>query len=501
MTRPLALAALLLLPLAAPAQEPVTTLTLSTRIVVLDIVVTDKQHHVVTTGLGRADFSILEDTSAQTIRSFDAPDAHVQPVGVEVHSAGDLKKIGDAPVTLLVLDELNTKFEDMSYSRDAMVKYLQAQPAVLRQPTVLLLAGNTRFQQLHDYTQNRDELIVQVKHHMPEIPTKFNAGRGGAMAVERLAQTLASLEQIAQASQGTPGRKNVVWVGAGFPSADTVGLDPKTAETILAAVRQCTDELLASRVTMYTINPTPNSTVVLEVETADDLTLSEDTNGSDPFQGRVTFSNLGPATGGIAYQSRNDISNEIAEGIAQGANYYTLSYAPTNRTDDAAAFRKIVIQMRDKNLHATTRNGYYPPSAATQNIAATEAPKQARNQLVMELSNAVNSAISYNGLEVSAVRNGASFTLTVKPAGLNWRDLNASTQQTEATVMAAWYDSKGKLLGHAGKELQATRPAADQAAPALFTLPVTLTGSPVRLRFVVRDAVNAHIGTVDILQP
>ena len=62
--------------------------------------------------------------------------------------------------------------------------------------------------------------------------------------------------------------------------------------------------------------------------------------------------------------------------------------------------------MKDPNLRATTRNGYYPPTAATQNIAATEAPKQAMAQVQLDISSAVNSAISYNGLEVKAARAG-----------------------------------------------------------------------------------------------
>ena len=295
MPRSLAAALLLVTCMSAMAQQdaPITTLKLSTRIVVLDIVVTDKKGNVVTTGLTRDDFTVVEDAVPQKIRSFDAPEAHVMPAGVEVNSAADLKKIGDAPVTLLVLDELNTRFEDMSYSRNSMVKYLQAQPAVLKQATVLLLATNTRFKQLHDYTQNRDELIELIKHHMPEYPSKFMAGKSGGVAVERMVQTLGALEQIAQASSGTPGRKNVVWVGQGFPSADLVGLDPKTAETITAAVKQCTDQLLAARVTMYTINPTPNSTVTLEVETPDDLALAETTTSVDPFQGSVNFFHAG----------------------------------------------------------------------------------------------------------------------------------------------------------------------------------------------------------------
>jgi VWFA-related protein len=498
--------ALLLLSVSVPAQTPDQpgqpgVLKLSTRIVVLDVVVTDKKGNVVTQNLTKDDFTIVEDHVPQTIRSFDPPSAHAMPAGVEVHSAADLKKIGDAPVTLLVLDELNTRFEDMSYSRNAMVKYLQSQPAVLKQPTVLLLASNTRFQQLHDYTQNRDELIDQVKHHMPEYPSKMMAGRGGGVAVERMAQSLASLEQIAQASMGTPGRKNVIWVGAGFPSADIVGLDPKTADTILAAVKQCTDELLAARITMYTINPTLNSTVTVDVQTPDDLTMSETTSGGEPYSGGVQFSTFAPATGGRSFLSRNDINNEIAEGIDQGNNYYTMSYVPTNKSDDAQKYRNIAIVMKDKDLHATTRNGYYPPSAATQNIAATEQPKQAAAELKMEISSAVNSAISYNGLDVKATKAGDVYMLRVKGKDLDWSSLDASREKAEVTVIAAWYDAKGKLVGHAGKEIPTTRPiAADpqSGADAVVAMPVTVPGGMARLRFVVRDAVNGRMGTVDL---
>ncbi len=157
--------------------------------------------------------------------------------------------------------------------------------------------------------------------------------------------------------------------------------------------------------------------------------------------------------------------------------------------------------MRDKNLHATTRNGYYPPTAATQNLALTEPPKQANNQLRMEISSAVNSAITYNGLDVKAVKSGDGYVLEVKGKDLDWTSLDAEKQKTEVTVIAAWYSSKNQLLGHAGKELVATRAVPEDAATgsdATFTVPVALTGNPVRLRFVVRDAVNGRIGTVDV---
>jgi VWFA-related protein len=490
-----------------PPTEPitrghsVTTLTVFTRIVVLDVVVTDKKGSLI---LDRSqnDFAITEDKVPQVVRSFEPPSAHSMPANVVVNGVQDLKKIGDAPVTILVLDELNTRFEDMSYVRNAMVKYLAAQPAVLRQPTLLLVATNTRFLQMHDYTQDRDQLINEIKHRVPEYPYKMMSGKGGAFTVERMAQGLASLEQIAQASAGTPGRKNVIWVGNGFPSVDLSVLDDKTSDTIQSAIKRCTDMLLAARITMYTIDPTLNSTVTLEIETPSDLDLAETDTGGDPFAGQVQFSNFAPATGGRAFLSRNDINNEIAEGISAGSNYYTLSYVPANGADEAAKYRNIRIVMKDPNLRATTRDGYYPSGAAATNPAVGEPPKQAKAQLELDISSAINSAISYNGLNVTATKAvAATYAITVKATGLDWRAVDAKTERTEATVMAAWYSDKGKLLGHAGKEIDSTRPANTDAAnppDVTFTLPANLPAEAARVRFIVRDAVNGHIGTVDI---
>jgi VWFA-related protein len=490
----------------APEGGPVSTLKVTTRIVVLDVVVTDKQGKLVERPLTKDDFTVLEDKVPQTIRSFETPAEHAMPVAAAgqavVHSAADLKKIGDAPVTVLVLDELNSRFEDMSFSRQMMVKYLQSQPPVLKQPTVLMIAMNTSFQQVHDYTQDRDALIEVVKKHMPEYPWKMmNSGAKGAGAVERMAQVLAALQQIAQASSGTSGRKNLIWVGNGFPSANLVGLPTDEADLIETAIRRMTARLLAARITMYTINPTANSSSTVEADDPEDLDQTGTDAGPDPFgEGSVSFSNFAPATGGIAYTGRNDVNNLIGEGIAKGERYYTLSYSPTNKSDDALKFRNIKIVMKDPALHATTRDGYFPETAGDLNpvVDKTMAAKQVRANLQLDISSALTSTMSYNGLAVTAAKGADGvWVVSVAEQGIGWSEPGANgAQHAEATVAAAWYDAKGKVLGHVARELVCPRGAGN--AGASFQLPVAITGSPVRLRFVVRDAVNGKMGTVDL---
>jgi VWFA-related protein len=480
------------------------TIKVTTRVVVLDVVVTDKKGNLVSRTLTRDDFTVLEDGHPQAIRSFEPPTEHQMPSGNNaiVNSAADLKKIGDAPVTVLVLDELNSRFEDMSFSRQMMVKYLQGQPSVLKQPTVLMVAMNNSFQQIHDYTQNRDELIEAVKKHMPEYPWRLaNSGRSGPGAVERMAQVMAALQQIGQASTGTSGRKNLIWVGNGFPSANLVGLDQTQSDLIEAAMRRCTARLLAARITMYIINPTASSTSVIEVDTPDDLNTSMDVNGRDPFSsGTVSFTNFAPSTGGAAFTGRNDLDNVIAEGVAKGQDYYTLSYSPTNTSDDAAKFRKIRIVMNDPALHATTRDGYYPETAADLNpvLDKTMSAKQVTANIKLDLSAALTTTISYNGLSMTATKSSAdAYTIQVAESGLGWSDPGPDgAQHTEATIAAGWYDNKGKLLGHVIREETSQRGSSN--AGASFSLPVTLPSNTNRVRFVVRDAFNGHMGTVDI---
>jgi VWFA-related protein len=492
-------------PLAAqsPQAEHTPTLTVTTREVVLDVIVTDKKGNLVHRDLTSDDFTIREDKQPQHIRSFQPPSQHAlpDPGTPVVNSAADLRKIGNAPVTILVLDELDSRFEDMSYARQMLIKYLESQPRVLRDPTVLMVASNSTFQQMHDYTQDRDALIAAVKKHMPEIPWRLmQGGSRGPAVVERLALVLSSLQQIAQASSGTPGRKNLIWVGNGFPTMNTVTMPSNEADQVDAAIRRCADRLLAARVTLYTINPTANSSSTVIADDPSDIDAAS-TLGPDPFsQGDTSFGSLALATGGIAFMGRNDLNNVIAEGISKGADYYTLSYSPTNHSPGSAAFRNIRIVMKDPNLRAVTRQGYYPDAAADLNpvVDRSMTTKQVMANLQLDLSSALTSTTAYNGLNISGKRLTASqWQINIAEQGIDWTGSDPNgTQHTEDTIAAGWYNTKNKLLGHVAHEQTCIRTTPN--AGASYTLTIQLPSGVGRLRFVVRDALNGRMGTIDI---
>ena len=156
--------------------------------------------------------------------------------------------------------------------------------------------------------------------------------------------------------------------------------------------------------------------------------------------------------------------------------------------------------MKDPNLHATTRDGYYPETAADLNpvLDKTMSTKQVTANLKLDLSAALTTTISYNGLSVTATKSAAdTYAIQVAETGIGWSDPGPDgAQHAEATVAAGWYDNKGKLLGHVIRE--ETFPRGNSDAGASFTLPVALPGNVAHVRFVVRDAFNGHMGTVDV---
>jgi len=194
-------------------------LTVNARLVVLDVVATGKNGNAIT-DLTAADFRVFEDGKPQRIVSFEAPAAHTLPVSAAdagaatVYDPARPAEFGQSPVTILVLDQLNTHFADSSFARRSLHDYLVKQPAVLAQPTSLLTLYDDNFKLLQQFTRDRDKLLQALA----AAPTKFAwkleiDGKTEHGPVERLEQSLRDLEEIAQSAARVPGRKNLIWIG------------------------------------------------------------------------------------------------------------------------------------------------------------------------------------------------------------------------------------------------------------------------------------------------
>jgi VWFA-related protein len=374
---------------------------------------------------------------------------------------------------------------------------------MLNQPTALIAATNTKFQLLRDYTLNRQAVLTALKNHFPEYPWRLmQSGKTGPGAAERLAMSLGSLEQIAEAVSGHPGRKNVVWVGRGFPAVNTQDSTDQAAAVIEKAVQHVIDVMRDARITLTTIDPTANTSAIVDIETPEDLDMAEGANGADPMAGDVNFQLLAPATGGRVYLSRNDVDAEIGTSIRDGNYYYTISYTPTADNAAAQPYRHIRIKMGRPGLTATTRNGYYIQSTAATSDLAPAALKQDLKKIAFDLGGAANSQLVYTGLQVTAHRLADppnTFVVDVDAKDLSVQRQPEGNSQTEITLMIAIFDRQNKMIGHQIQETSA-RINSDTASVqrAEFRIQAAIPADAVRVRVIARDTVSGKMGTADL---
>ena len=490
---------------SATAHTPVPTLSVTSRLVLVDTVVRDKNGNPVT-DLKREDFAVYEDKVPQRIDSFEPPSLHTLPAGSNAISFNldEPKSFGQSPVTILVLDELNTHFEDSSFAVRSVKQYLDARPALLAQPTTLMLVSDNKFRVLQNFTRDRDILLKALRDQSVHYAWKLEGDKSiGYGALERLDQSLSALEQIAQSTARIQGRKNLVWIGQGFPSIDPSELATKDEDLISDTIEHVTNVLLDTRVTLYPVDPTSSAAGMVEITDPTQLEFAQAAGDSfvrnaDPFGAQLDFDRLGPVTGGRVIRGMNDIDKQIASSVDLGTKFYTIGYSPSSSNDAPRQYRNIRIVCLRAGLTVTTRNGYYTTPPASQSSKAT---------LIYDLNAAALSSIPLNALKVTVEPKSApaltgSYIVHVDASTLTWHSTNEGTSSTRVAVLIVGLSSKDKILSHTLQSMSATtKNGADlqtSGKTADFLITSSLPKGVERLRFVVREMETGRIGTADV---
>lgn len=469
------------------------TITRTARIVILDMVVTDRKGNLVT-DLKRDDFHVTESGEPQTVLNFDPAGAHTTQAGLNINSTTELDALApNAPVDILLLDEFNTRFEDMAFARYSLKKFLERQPGKLTTPTMLIAVDLQHFTVLHDYTQNKDELISALNHHLAAYPWQVHQH---AWLAERYATAFITLRRVAQAVIGHPGHKNMIWIGRGFPNLNMANFPLDVEQRVDNAVQDCVNVLRDARITLYTIDPAG-----LKI---DQQAYGADAEFTDPFGGNYQFSKLATATGGHALYGRNDVDAEIGTAIRDGASFYTLTYRPTNDSTDPQKFRRIKVTVDRPGLIVTTREGYYLSRAANPNDSN---PVKPADLMIHDLISASNSTMPYDGANIYVRRSPATpenFIIHINAKDLVWTYATATEpRHTEVVLVASTFDKKGKPLKRDAKVIRAK--ATDDVPPTGrlergLDLHYVLDHDPkaTRIRFVIRVTDSGRIGTADV---
>ena len=240
-------------------------LHVTSRLVLLDVIVTDSQGHAVT-DLKQGDFTVLEDSKQRAISSFElirtaAPASAaaaalkppVLPPGI-YSNRPQFKPPQAGAVCILLLDALNSTYADQTRIRLAMLQY--ADRRLAEGQTLAVMSLSSELNVLQDFTSDpkllrtalqrfrQDRTVLsaandKVELSVPSTPEvaavmaplvehvkQFEAERAATTTDLRVKTTLAALRAIASAVAGYPGRKNLVWVSDAFP----IGFSPDWVE-------------------------------------------------------------------------------------------------------------------------------------------------------------------------------------------------------------------------------------------------------------------------------
>ncbi|MDR3793039.1 MAG: VWA domain-containing protein [Terracidiphilus sp.] len=476
---------------AAPAPTPGYTLHVVSRLVVLDMVVVDKKGNVVK-DLGQDDFKVEEEGEQQSILHFEKAGAFTSPAALSIESTADLDRLAPrAPVNIILLDEFNTRFEDMAFARYSLKKFLEKQPDKLATPTMLIAVDLQHFTVLRDYTQNKEELIKSLDHHFVAYPWQTHQY---AWIGERYATAFVTLRRVAQAVTGHPGHKNMIWIGRGFPAFNFSRMPIDTSNRVESAVQECVNVLRDARVTLYTIDP---AGVQVNPGIYGGGPFAE-----DPFGGNYEFNRLAKATGGRTLYGRNDVDMEIGTAIQDGSSFYTLAYRPTNSSPDPRKFRHIKVTLSRPGLSVITRAGYYLERGPGR-VDATNPSRR----LLSDLYSADSSTMVYDAvhIDVQAVPNDPNqFTIHVDGHNLVWSPAtDTESRHSEVILVVSTYDKKDKELSQVAKIIRSNAPASAPPSGRMLRdmiLQQKIDANPkaVRARFTVRVSATGRIGTADV---
>jgi hypothetical protein len=223
----------------------------------------------------------------------------------------------------------------------------------------------------------------------------------------------------------------------------------------------------------------------------------------DPFAGSINFGLLVHDTGGVYFHDRNDVDAEMHDAQELGLDYYTLTYQPAMGVADGK-FRQIEVHLRDRNLHAMTKTGYYAPEPLT---AADLVPQ--RVNPMDEISEAAQSSVAFDSLGLSIVHvvrhpdhSTAEITVMLKSTHLRWQAADDGASGANITVAAVSLSGRRDILASKLEKLTVLSNTQDAARLAqsdtLLTVTIPLPRHTASMRVVIRTDDGGQVGTVEL---
>jgi VWFA-related protein len=419
-------------PAEAPpdASPPIPTLHITSRLVVLDVVVTDNAGNPVH-GLKPSDFTLTEDGVPQTLASCiernTAISATPSPPLPPNTFAVQPPPPEDQTKTVIVLADLSSWSRNSelpqfpsgtavntAYARNDIAAFLKTAPST--QPVAIVRLDWQGMHLVQGLTTDRDVLTEAVASRRMLPPLGF---------VVHFARAAGSpTRQLVRYVQSIPGRINLVWITYGGSMPGDPAHDFPDLANVVHDLNGPSEALHISRVAPY---PIP---------------LNQ--QGIGPALGQIAT-----AAGGHLYLT--GIRQALKEIAATGSDYYTVSYVPTN-PDWNGAFRKIKV-----------------------NVAGFPQPPPPET-----LSSAWSQFLGWTEQQKSKVfyRSGYFARANPTPAGEVVRMVQGSSRQPDPNRSPLSYAPKGGPAGHNAETQTAIQRAMQFGALSLDRVQFTIVTTP-----------------------
>jgi VWFA-related protein len=305
----------------------------------LDVVVTSKSGPPVA-NLQQHDFTILDNKTPQPATSFQAFAGSQEPNEV-----------------VLVVDAVNTSYQNLSYQRGEIDKFLRANGGLLQQPTKLAFFTDTGTQIQQGFSTDGNALSTFLDQRVIGLRTIRRNAQNGAS--DRVQLSLKALGEIASHEAGRPGRKLIFWISPGWPllSGPHIELTSKQQDQLFATIVGLSTQLREARITLYGVDPLGAGEGVGRTFYYQDF-LKGVGKAGQVVVGDLSLQVLATQSGGLALSSSNDLVSLLQECQADTKAYYAISFdpAPADHRDE---YHSLEIRLSKPGLTARTRQGYY----------------------------------------------------------------------------------------------------------------------------------------------
>jgi len=313
----------------------------------LDVVVTPKSGAPVG-GLQQQDFILLDNKAPQAITSFQTLGGSQAPIEV-----------------ILVVDAVNTEYQNVAYERDQIEKFLRMDGGHLAHPTALAVFTDTGTQIQGEFTSDGNALSASLETYVVGL-RDIRRSSGIYGAEERFQLSIKALEELTAREAGRPGRKIILWVSPGWPflSGPRVELDSKQQKGIFTTVVNLSTQLRQARITLYSIDPLGIADVGSRTFYYEEF-LKGVSKSNQVQAGDLALEVLAMQSGGQVLKSGNDITIQLEKSLADTEAYYEISFVPP-LADQRDTYHKLEVRVAKPGLIVRTRQGYYAQTSPHQ---------------------------------------------------------------------------------------------------------------------------------------